>query len=96
MVDDDSSRVRRLLNEALANSFAVPHGPHFQFLVEVIEEELSVGFAMERLGIPNPEPSAEGIRELASMIALEIDYAFELSPRHIERPPGFGQPETTS
>ena len=77
--DQPPTDVGAVLREVVANSNPVQHGPDFDRLVALVEEELSAQIAMERLG--QIEPPAAGIHDTAFLIADMVDHVYLLERR---------------
>ncbi len=77
--DPQSSNIDAILRDVIENSTTVAHGPHYQELVTLIEEELVAQLAMERLGPVNPP--AGGIGAVADLIADVVNEVYRLERR---------------
>lgn len=62
-------------------------GPHYEALVDVVDEELQAQLALGALGAI--DPTADQRRTLAAFIADAVDWMFRLEPRV---PPGEDEP----
>ena len=81
--------IEKLLDEA--GGVDVPHGEHYDDLLALILEELGVQLQVaieskrlassEQADISNVTVDEEMVRDIAEMIALEVDYMFTLAPR---------------
>lgn len=77
--DQPPTDVEAVLREVMANSNPVQHGPDFDHLVALVEEELGAQIAMERLG--QIEPPATGIHDVAGLVADIVDHVYLLERR---------------
>lgn len=66
--------IARVLREA--GGVDVPHGEHYEWLLDLIADELSVQLMVSEIAATEDQ-----VAHLAEMIALEVDYAFNLTPR---------------
>jgi hypothetical protein len=75
-----ADEIRQLLDERTEPR---RFGPHFDELVEAIDWELQAQLALGRIG--EVQPTTEQRRNLAVLIADEVDWRFRLEPKV---PPG--------
>jgi uncharacterized protein YuzE len=77
--DQPPTDIESVLREVVTNSTPVQHGPDFEHLVALVEEELGAQIAMERLG--QIAPPAAGIHDVASVVADMVDHVYLLERR---------------
>jgi uncharacterized protein YuzE len=77
--DQPPTDIDALLHEVMANSNPVQHGPDFDHLVALVEEELGAQIAIESLG--QIEPPATGIHDVAFLVADMVDHVYLLERR---------------
>jgi hypothetical protein len=76
-----------VVNEVLSQSRTKDSfGPLFDQLIEIVNEELNVQFAMGGFGRELPDPEPDSVLIAAVMIADGIDEAFMLQPRDSAHP----------
>jgi hypothetical protein len=75
--DEVAEAVAKVLNEA--GGVDVPHGEHYDALLALILDELSVQLQMYDVDV-----SPETVAHIAGFIAVEVDYAFTLAPRDFQ------------
>jgi hypothetical protein len=68
-----------ILRDVVEHSTPAPHGPHYDELVSLIEEELGAQIAMQRLG--PVDPPAGSIATVADLVADMVDRAYHLERR---------------
>src|SRR6476660_730998 len=77
--DQPPTDVESVIRSIVADSTPVQHGPDFDDLVGLVEEELGAQIAMGRLG--QIETPATGIHTVALLVADMVDHVYLLERR---------------